>query len=211
MHFEDAYTFRNGYFVTKRGEERPADRDREKTMDIVTLAKCFMAWHCQRPNNFYNENKLFDKYFKTLFRIDYPPSDILALSRWARCVRDMWNDAALPLNEALLATRAYSQFHLLYAIEACFAAASNKQMMVPAPAATQHALVNPNTIVNMTATCFNSAFEAAAQEYAEREKVFSPPNWTNRRSGTTVCGRTTASTRSINSSLLTSMFLRSKF
>lgn len=48
----------NGYFLTKRGEERPADRDARKTVDAAVLAKMLMAWHCQRPNVSYNEKRL---------------------------------------------------------------------------------------------------------------------------------------------------------
>src|SRR5207253_5773202 len=60
--------FPDGFFLTKRGEERPADKDAKKTIDAAVLAKMLMAWHCQRPNISYNEKKLFDEYYKTLFR-----------------------------------------------------------------------------------------------------------------------------------------------
>jgi hypothetical protein len=141
------------------------------------LAKGLMAWHCQRPNNSYNENKLFDKHFETLFRPDYPPADILALSRWARCIQGLWTEGTLGLHEALMATPAYSQYHLLYAIEASFAAASNQLDLVPAPSATEHVLGHPESIVKMAANGFNSAFEAAVSEYADRGRIFSPQNW----------------------------------
>jgi hypothetical protein len=80
--YEAAYP--NGYFITKRGEERPADRDAKLTIDIAMLAKCLMAWHCQRPNMAYNENKLFDKYFEQLFKADYRPTDVAGLSFWSK-------------------------------------------------------------------------------------------------------------------------------
>jgi len=48
--------YRDGVLITKRGEERPADRDAGKTIDIALLAKCLMTWHCQRPNIAYNDD-----------------------------------------------------------------------------------------------------------------------------------------------------------
>ena len=64
--FETRYP--DGFFMTKRGEERPADKDERKTVDAAVLAKMLMAWHCQRPNISYNEKKLFDEHYKTLIR-----------------------------------------------------------------------------------------------------------------------------------------------
>jgi hypothetical protein len=107
--YEGAYP--SGYMITKRGEERPADRDDKLTVDIALLAKCLMAWHCQRPNIAYNENKLFDKYFEQLFKAEYLPADIAALTSWSRRIEDRWTDG-LPLHEALLASPSYSEFHL---------------------------------------------------------------------------------------------------
>ena len=131
--YEAAYP--NGYLITKRGEERPADRDIKLTVDIAMLAKCLMAWHCQRPNIAYNENKLFDKYFEQLFKADYLPSDIAGLSFWSQRIENKW-DSGLPLNEALLASPSYSKFHLFYTVQLFFSAASNQLDKVPAPSAT---------------------------------------------------------------------------
>jgi hypothetical protein len=68
-------TYPDGYFITQRGQKRPADRDADKTVEMVELAKCLMTWHCQRPNEAYSETKLFDKYFNKLFPADYPPRE----------------------------------------------------------------------------------------------------------------------------------------
>lgn len=176
--YENAY--KDGYFVTKRGEERPADRDKTKTIEIGLLAKCLMAWHCQRPNISYNENKLFDKYFEQLFHSDYPPTDLLALTRWINHVERRWSKNDLGLNEALLATPSYSKFHLLFAIQACFSIGSSQSDKVPAPSATEKILNDGDSIdaiITMAANCYNSAFDTARSEYEERGRVFSPPNW----------------------------------
>ena len=176
--FESMY--RDGYFITKRGEERPADRDAAKTIEIAMLAKCLMAWHCQRPNIAYNENKLFDKYFELLFHSEYLPADILALNQWAQHIERRWSANDLGLNEALAAAPSYSKFHLLFAIQACFCVASTQADKVPAPSATVKVLNDPETvdsIITMAANCYNSALDAAIDDYQNKGRVFSPQNW----------------------------------
>lgn len=44
--YESSYP--TGYMITKLGEERPGDRNATLTVDIAMLAKCLMAWYCQR-------------------------------------------------------------------------------------------------------------------------------------------------------------------
>ncbi len=170
-------TYKDGYFITKRGEERPADRDKARTIEIGLLARCLMAWHCQRPNISYNENKLFDKYFEQLFHSDYPPVDLLALVTWATHIERRWAQDSLGLNEALSAVPSHSKSHLLFAVQSCFSVGSGQLDKVPAPSATSKILNDPDAIITMAANCYNSAFSAAQSEYQERNKVFSPPNW----------------------------------
>lgn len=176
--YENVY--KDGFFISKRGEERPADRDKLKTIEIGLLARCLMAWHCQRPNIAYNENKLFDKYFEQLFHSDYPPADLFALITWANHIERRWNQGNLILNEALLAMPSYSKSHLLFAVQACFSIGSGQSDKVPSPSATAKILGNTDaidTIITMAANCYNSAFDTARSEYEEKGKVFSPPNW----------------------------------
>jgi hypothetical protein len=173
--YENMYP--DGYLLVKRGEERPADRDAQKTIDIVQLAKCLMTWHAQRPNIAYNENKLFDKYFDLLFRQDYSPEDVLALNIWFQRIEKRWAAGDLDLDQALLAAPSYSKFHLLFAVQACFCAASNQNDKVPVPAATNKPFADPNAVINVAATCYNSALGIAISEYQDKGKIFSPQNW----------------------------------
>lgn len=136
-----------------------------------------MAWHCKRPNIAYSENKLFDKYFEQLFRSDYPPADILALNRWAQNVEARWKGNSLGLEDALVATPSLSKFHLLFAVQACFCAASNQMDKVPNPSATVNVLDHLDPILTMAANCFNGALNVAINEYQERGRTFSPQNW----------------------------------
>jgi hypothetical protein len=102
--------------ITKRGENRPADREEEQTIDIAQLAQYFMAWHCQRPNIAHNQNQLFDKHFERLFKADYPPPDVAALHFWATTIQKGWNNREIQLEESLFAY-GWSKYHLLYAVQ----------------------------------------------------------------------------------------------
>jgi hypothetical protein len=75
------------------------------------------------------------------------------------------------------AVPSYSKFHLLFAIQACFCAASNQIEKVPAPSATEKVLNDPDALITMAAGCYNSALDVAISEYQEKNKIFSPQNW----------------------------------
>jgi hypothetical protein len=168
-------SFPNGYLITKRGEERPADKDETQTIDIAQFAKYLMAWHCQRPNISHNENQLFDKHFELLFRDNYLPADMAGLNFWALAINDRWNKGSLQLNETLLAY-SWSRFHLLYAIQLAFSAASGKPDKVPVPSTTAR-YPDPGSLISFAASCYNSAFEMGMNEHLEKGKIFSPQNW----------------------------------
>jgi hypothetical protein len=171
-------TYRDGYFITKRGEDRPADKDAGRTLDIVHTAKSLMTWHCQRPNIAFNENKMFDKHFEQLFRPDYPPVDLLALHQWFLEIERRWRQQDLAMNEVLVAAQSYSKLHLLFAIQTCFCVASNQMDKVPIPSATVGVIkAGADAAITMAANCFNSALDAADSEYRERNRIFSPQNW----------------------------------
>ena len=78
--YESVYT--DGLFLAQRGGHTPGNKDVEKIIDCADFAKAIMAWHCQRPNIAYNEKKLFDEYYKTIFHADYNPASIFAIKKW---------------------------------------------------------------------------------------------------------------------------------
>ena len=172
--------FSAGYMVTKRGEERPADKDQSKSIDITLLARALMAWHCQRPNNSNNENRLFDKFFELLFRADYPPKDVAALNTWVQRIDARWDKGDLALNEALVSAPSQTKHHLLFAVQACFSTASNQIDKVPSPDATVEAApsdADGDAIITVAVTAFNAALDEIVAEYQEKNRIFSVQNW----------------------------------
>ena len=180
--------YAHGFFVTKRGEEAPADRDPSLVVDLLDLGKFLMAWHSQRPNVSYSENKIFDKHFEQLFRRDseYAPENVHALHQWMTEIRKRWDkDNPLSLNESLLAMRAYAPYHHLYAVSLFFCQVNRIGQGVPNPAATFGKASEANLVgqlVNSAGTCLNSALEAAAIEPQPTNRVFSPQNWIKTKS-----------------------------
>ena len=177
MGIKRAYEARypDGYFITKRGEERPADRDAAKTIDAAVLAKMLMAWHCQRPNISYNEKKLFDEHYKTLFHTGYDPASIFALNMWLRAIDDAW--PSLTMNDALKAGRSYVKFHVLFAVSAIIASVNKTPSSVIEPSATVKAANLPGEVLPLAATCLENAMQAAINTAQVSNRVFSPQNW----------------------------------
>ena len=179
--YEEKYA--QGYFITKRGEEAPANKESTLIVDLLELGKHMIAWHSQRPNISYSENKIFDKHFEQLFsrNRDYAPENVHALSHWMQEVRRRWKkDNPLGLNESLLAMQAYAPYHHLYAISLCFCIANKMGEGVPDPViAYEKAKATDlvGQVVDMAGTCLNSALEAAANEQQPPNRVFSPQNW----------------------------------
>lgn len=170
-----------GYFVSKRGEIPPADRDKKLVVDLSDLGKNLISWHSQRPNIAYSETKIFDKYFEQLFKREYRIENVYALNYWMNCIWIVWSkDNPLGLNETLLVMRAYAPYHHLYAISMCFAIANNQSDRVPDPDASlikAQGKSMVNDIVKISGICLNMALEAAANEQQPANRVFSPQNW----------------------------------
>ena len=172
----------SGFFLTKRGQTAPPEKNKDQVVELSTFAKNLIAWHSQRPNLSYGETKIFDKYFETLFKNkDYPPESVLALTTWMNEVMKTWVPTnPLNLNETLLAMRAYAPFHHLYAVEMCFSISNNQAEKVASPSksyatATRAGMVDE--IVKVAGISLNMALEAAANEPQPANRVFSPQNW----------------------------------
>ena len=171
--FETRYP--DGCFMTKRGDVRPADKDARKTVDAAVLAKMLMAWHCQRPNIAYNERKLFDEYYKTLFRTGYDPASILALQTWLNAIDEAWPNLAM--NDVLKAGRAFVKFHVLYSVSSIIGNANKQTSAVVQPSFTIKAAESPSEVLPLAANCVDKALENALNVAQTAGKVFSPQNW----------------------------------
>jgi len=171
-----------GYFVTKRGEAAPADKNKDHVVELSAFAKNLVAWQTLRPNLSYGETKIFDKYFETLFKNkDYPPENVFALNTWMNEVQSAWVPSnPLSLNETLLAMKAYAPYHHLYAVAMIFAISSNQSDRVPSAHKALESAQAANMvdeIIRIAGTCLNMALEAAANETQPANRVFSPQNW----------------------------------
>jgi len=177
--FEQRYP--EGYFITKRGEEAPAEKNKNYVMDLSDLGKYLIAWYSQRPNISYGETKIFDKHFEILFKKSYKPEDIQALNAWMKAVRDVWVDEnPLGFDAALLAMKAYAPYHHLYAVSMIFAIANKASDRVPAPSATWNAAHKHGKaaqLVKMAGRCLSSALKNAVTHAAGQERIFNPANW----------------------------------
>lgn len=173
--------YRDGYFITKRGEKIDSVKyNTNHVVSLTELGKQLIAWHSKRPTISYSETKIFDKYFDQLFRKDYAPEKVQALNELSKCVSAKWvNNNPMGLNEALLAMKAYAPHHHLYTISVFFCEVNKMPESVPNPAIAYELLKENDlldTIVDMAGQCFNMAFENAS-ETVESGKIFSPQNW----------------------------------
>lgn len=182
--FEQHYP--DGYFITKRGETAdPVRYNTSHVVDLTTLGKLLIAWQSQRPTIAYSETRIFDKYFDQLFHRDYSPEKILALTELYKEVSKRWtNDNPLDLNEALLALKAYGPFHHLYAVSVLVCELNRMPDLVPDPAVVLKKLKDSqimDTAIDTAAICVNVAFELAAGDAMQNNKVFSSQNWTKNK------------------------------
>lgn len=143
--------------------------------DVAILAKMLVAWHCQRPNISFNEKKLFDEYYKTVFRTGYDPANMLALQTWLNAIEAAWPNLAL--NDVLKAGRAYVKFHLLFSISAIFSGVNKQPNAVIEPHYTMAATQRAGEILPLAANCLENALQAALNTAQIAGKVFSPQNW----------------------------------
>lgn len=178
----------NGFFATKRGENIPADKDKAFAVELSQLGKQAMAWYMQRPNLSYGETKIFDKFFSTLFKVEYLPEDVYAMNYWYNRVMSAWNkDNQYGINEIILTMKAYAPYHILYAISAIFAK-SNNQENVPSPAECLK-LAQKNyledTILCNAVSCLNNALEMEASKCQLDGRTFIPQNWIKNKSSIT--------------------------
>jgi hypothetical protein len=171
--FETRYP--DGMLITKRGEASPASKDNAKVIDAASFAKMVMAWHCQRPNNSANEKKLFDEYYKTLFKTGYPPESMLVLQQWLTAIEDAWPN--LNLNNELRAGKMHVKYHVLFAISALINAINKQPTLVVDPKATVKALDATGEILPLAATCIENAMQSARMQDEAANRVFSPQNW----------------------------------
>jgi hypothetical protein len=179
--FEQKYP--TGYLATKRGERATvkAEKDKNYVLDLSDLGKYLIAWHSQRPNIAYSEARIFDKYFEQLFKREYRPENAQALNLWMQEILKGWTaENPYSLSADILAMKAYAPFHQLYAVSMCFAISNNQSDRVPSPHRCYEKARASSTldkIVEIAATCLNTALETAKNEPQPAGRTFSAHNW----------------------------------
>jgi AIPR protein len=168
-----------GYFITKRGEERPHDKAEGKCVDSPDYARMLVSWQCQRPNLATNETRLFDELYKTLFHPELDAQSILALRLWLAAIDQHWPQ--LDINESVKAVKGAARFHMLFIVSQLIAHASNQSDKVPLPAATVGALKYGGMILAQAKQCLNQSLQQAMIQGSGAGKVFSPQNWLKSR------------------------------
>jgi len=171
--YESAVT--GSYFITKRGEERPADKEAAKCIDSPDYAKMVVSWMCQRPNLATNEKRLFDELYKLLFHPELDAQSMLALRLWLNEIDKHWPQ--LDINEAVKAVKGAARFHMLFIVSQLTAHASSQSDKVPLPAATMGALPHAGMILAQAKQCLNQALHQAVTQSQVAGRVFSPQNW----------------------------------
>lgn len=176
--YEQKYS--NGYFAAKRGEQLPADKDKEYYIELSYLGKFLIAWYSQRPNLSYGETKIFDKYFDTLFKKEYRPEDIYALNYWYDKIMAVWTEEnPYSINETILTMKAYAPYHFLFTISSVVAKLNGKDM-VPSPYQCLVAAKNNNMVdmmIGIVSNCMNNAYATGEENAKLRERAFIPQNW----------------------------------
>jgi hypothetical protein len=163
------------YFITKRGEERPADKEAAKCVDSPDYAKMVVSWQCQRPSLATNEKRLFDELYKTVFHQELDAQSILALRLWLNEIDKHWDK--LDINDAVKAVKGAARFHMLFIVSQLVAHASNQADKVPLPSATMPALPYAGMVLAQAKQCLNRALQQAITQANTAGKVFSPQNW----------------------------------
>lgn len=164
-----------GFFVAKRGDPMPADKEQAKSVDAPDYARMVISWLCQRPNLASNEKRLFDELYKKIFQQELAPQSLLAMRLWLNEIDKHW--AQLDLNDAIKAVKGAARFHMFFTVSQLFSCASRESDKVPLPAATMDALKHSTMILAQAKGCMNQALQSAIAQSQAAGKIFSPQNW----------------------------------
>jgi AIPR protein. len=131
--FEQKYP--QGYFITKRGEVPPADKDKSYVLDFSDLGKFLIALAFTKDQIFHTvKQKYLTNTLSSFFKREYKPENAQALNFFYQEILKTWGkENPLGLNETLLAMKAYAPYHHLYAVSMCFSISNNQAERVPFP------------------------------------------------------------------------------
>ena len=163
-------------WATKRGEVAPPG---QRHLDSSTYARLSISWDYGMPQVAHSEERLFDRYFNTIFRDETEPEDVLGLFDGLAALEAAWDAADFNLRSELRLKRYHAPYHVLAAMASCISLASGQEKRVPrgkvlADLARADRL---RPLVNAASSAVEQAFEEANEEATAKDEIFSPDNW----------------------------------
>lgn len=163
-------------WTTKRGESAPPGK---RQLDSSVFARLSISWDHGMPQVAHSEERLFDRYFNSIFRDDIAPEDVLGLFDGLDALDSAWNDEAFNLRSELRLKRYHAPYHVLAAMASCVSFASGQEKAVPRGRVLSklrgRGLLRP--LVDAASGAVEQAFEEANEDATSKKEIFSPDNW----------------------------------
>ena len=166
------FSIADGHFLTKRGEERPANKDATRPSTPPSSPRCSWPGIANVPNISYNEKRLFDG---TTRPCSAPATTRCRCSPFRPGHRDQGIVAEPHVRRRAQGGKSYVKFHVLFVVSTIIARA-NKQQLVVDPRRRSRPPNNRTTILTLAASCLDNAFQNAVNMQVPG-KVFNAQNW----------------------------------
>jgi len=166
----------SAFWSTKRGENAPSGR---RHLDSSTFARLSIAWDHSMPHVAHSEERLFDRYFNTIFLDDLAPEDVLGLFDGHDALDAAWDAADFNFRNELRLKRYHAPYHVLASMAFCISLASGQEKSVPLgrTLTTLTQTGHIRALVDAAASAVEQAFEEANEEATAKQEIFSPDNW----------------------------------
>lgn len=164
------------FWATKRGEIAPLGK---RHLDSSTYARLSIGWDHGMPQVAHSEERLFDRYFNTIFRDETAAEDVLGLFDGLNALDAAWDDPDFKLRSELRLKRYHAPYHVLAAMATSISLASNQEKSVPRARVLTalEKMGRLRALVDAASSAVEQAFEEANEESTARHEIFSPDNW----------------------------------
>lgn len=164
------------FWSTKRGDVAPPGK---RHLDSAVYARLAISWDHGMPQLAHSEERLFDRYFNTIFRDEVAPEDVIGLFDGLDAINTAWDDSGFNLRSELRLKRYHAPYHVLAAMAACVALASAQEKRMPCGRIlTELSQTNHlRALIDAAASAVEQALEEANEEATAQDGIFSPDNW----------------------------------